>query len=245
MAISKSCIWITSDQKSVIGLGEGREFILDNTAEDWIFHGHGRTVDGEGCLLVIIGLTGGMACGKSAAAEAFCAEGFGSIDTDELVREILRDDQQVKQALISRYGSAVMTSAGEVDRKALAKIVFASRPDLAWLESLLHPEVDRIWRKRVSAEPERNWVVQVPLLFEAGMEGGFQTTVCVAASPGVRRARVRARGMTDVEAASRDARQLPLEKKMDLADYVIVNDGSLRFLHEQVRELLRTLKIRQ
>ncbi len=194
---------------------------------------------------MIIGLTGGMACGKSAAAEAFRAEGFESIDTDELVREILRDDPRVKEALLSRYGVAVMTSEGEVDRKALAKIVFASSADLAWLESLLHPEVDRLWRERVSAEPERNWVIQVPLLFEAGMEDGFQATVCVAASPGVRRERIRARGMSDVEAASRDARQFPLEKKMDLADHVIINDGSRRFLREQVRELVRILKIRQ
>jgi dephospho-CoA kinase len=194
---------------------------------------------------VIIGLTGGMACGKSSAAEAFRAEGFGSIDTDELVREILRDDPRVKEALSARYGAAVMTPNGEVDRKALAKIVFASPADLAWLESLLHPEVDLLWRERVATEPERNWVVQVPLLFEAGMEGGFQATVCVAASPGVRRERVRARGMTDIEADSRDARQLPLEKKMDLADYVIINDGSRRFLHEQVRELVGIFKIRQ
>ena len=190
---------------------------------------------------MILGLTGGMACGKSAAGEAFSAEGFGSIDTDDLVREILRSDTRIKRALEDRFGPAVLTSGGEVDRAAVARIVFASPEELAWLEARLHPEVERLWLARVAAEPRRDWVVQVPLLFEVGMEGRFDATVCVAAAPGVRRERIRARGLSDEEAAARESRQLPLEKKMELADYVIVNDGSIRFLHEQVGELLRIL----
>ncbi len=190
---------------------------------------------------MILGLTGGMACGKSAAGEAFSAEGFGSIDTDDLVREILRSDTRIKRALADRFGPAVLTSGGEVDRAAVARIVFASPEELAWLEALLHPEVERLWLARVAAEPRRDWAVQVPLLFEIGMERRFDATVCVAAAPGVRRERIRERGISEDEATARESRQLPLEKKMELADYVIVNDGSTRFLHEQVRELLRIL----
>ena len=191
--------------------------------------------------MVILGLTGGMACGKSAAGEAFCAEGFGSLDADDLVREILRSDTRIKRALADRFGPAVLTSGGEVDRTAVARIVFASPEELAWLEALLHPEVERLWLARVAAEPRRDWAVQVPLLFEIGMERRFDATVCVAAAPGVRRERIRERGISEDEATARESRQLPLEKKMELADYVIVNDGSTRFLHEQVRELLRIL----
>ena len=198
---------------------------------------------GKGEPVMVLGLTGGMACGKSAAGEAFCAEGFGSLDADDLVREILRSDSRVKRALEDRFGSAVLTSGGEVDRAAVASIVFSSTEELTWLEALLHPEVERLLLARIAAEPRRNQVVQVPLLFEIGMEGRFDATVCVAAAPGVRRERIRARGLSEEEATARESRQFPLEKKMELADYVIVNDGSPRFLREEVRELLRILGV--
>lgn len=192
-------------------------------------------------MTMIVGMTGGMACGKTTAAEIFRGEGCGAVDTDELVRELLAQDTRTVTRVKERFGDAVTSRDGSVDRRALARIVFGSPSELEWLEGILHPEVDRLWRERVGSAPERTWVVQVPLLFEKQLQANFDFTVCVAASPAVQRERIRQRGISDEEAEARLARQLDLEKKMALSDIVILNDGSLSFLREQVFRVLREM----
>ncbi len=189
----------------------------------------------------VIGITGGMACGKSAAAEVFRRSGFGCVDCDEIVRELLAEKRDVCRAVRERFGDSVMDSKGAVSRSALAEVVFASSDDLDWLENLLHPKVIGIWQERTAAGPEPMWAVEIPLLFEKGLEKHVDVTVCIAASPRVQRERLRLRGMNDEQANSRTYRQYSIEVKMELADHVVLNDGSERFLREQVLDLIRNL----
>ncbi len=190
---------------------------------------------------MIVGLTGGMACGKSTAAEIFREEGFETVDCDDLVRELLAGNREVQGAVRERFGESVMDPSGGVDRRALARIVFASPPDLEWLEGLLHPKVNRSWQELTESRPGIRWVVQIPLLFEKKLEKLVDLTVCVACSPQVQGDRLRRRGLTENQAGARLSRQLPLETKMEFSDYVILNDGSARFLRDQVLDLIRCI----
>jgi dephospho-CoA kinase len=192
---------------------------------------------------MIVGLTGGMACGKSTVAEIFRGRGFLSVDCDELVREKLARDREVIAAVGEQFGDAVIASDGTVDRAALAEVVFDSPAALEWLEALLHPRVNREWRHRTERHPSANWVVQIPLLFEKRLEKQVDLTVCVASNPRVQQERLRRRGVGERQARARISRQWPLEAKMEFSDYVILNDGSVGFLREQVMGVIRCLGV--
>ncbi len=188
---------------------------------------------------MIVGITGGLACGKSTAGKMFGAEGFGVVDADAVVRDLLDGDSEVREAVASRYDGRAGGREGAVDRAALAEIVFSSREELMWLETLLHLRVVRAWRERVAGEPGRPWAVQVPLLFEVNLQGEFDVTVCVAADPAVARERLDQCAMPSRQVEARMARQFSVEKKMERADYVIENSGSSRFLRDQIVPLIR------
>lgn len=189
-----------------------------------------------------IGLTGGIGCGKSTAGDFFEEAGFRRSDSDRVVRDLLEKNDEVRQAIREHFGDGVFASNGELDRGALARIVFTQTNELEWLEHLLHPRVTSIWQARVAAEPERCWCVEIPLLFEKNLEKPFDFTVCVSSSEPVQLARLAAKGLTRDQALARIARQLPLDAKVDRADFVILNDGSYDFLRQQVFELIDDLK---
>lgn len=134
-----------------------------------------------------------------------------------------------------------MVSDGTVDRGRVGAIVFESAEELAWLESLLHPLVgERVVKWRTAIGPEVSLaVVEVPLLFEAAMEGAFDATVAVVADDETRASRAGLRGTELLEA--RSERQLPQPEKAARADYVIANDGSLEDLERRVAELAEVL----
>jgi len=192
---------------------------------------------------MLIGLTGGMGCGKSTTARFFEEEGFGSIDADAVVHALLAHDEAVTTAVEGRFGAEVL-SDGHVDRRALGAKVFGDPPALEWLEQLLHPRVGRFWRDAVAAEPDRDWVIQIPLLFEKKLEESFDFTVCVGSSSLVQHRRLRQRGLSEEEIARRLSRQLPLEDKAAQADFFLSNDGSLNFLRSQVAHLCQQLRQR-
>ncbi len=188
-----------------------------------------------------IGLTGGMGCGKTAAVRVFSELGFSTAETDVLVRNLLDADPEVIAALRERFGPAIAPEGGPVDRKALAATVFADAAALAWLEALLHPRVRAAWTALVDAKPQRVWVVEIPLLFEKNLEKHFDFSVCVTASPAVQLARLAGRGFRADEAKARIDRQMRLSEKVDRADFVITNDGSLAFLRRQIGLLAQKL----
>lgn len=189
-----------------------------------------------------IGLTGGMGCGKSTVAALFVQEGFRGVDSDRIVREQLLVDADVLRLLTGRWGDGVLDTQGRVNRPRLAEIIFADDVERLWLESVLHPRVKAAWETALASDPAADWVVEVPLLFEKGLEKGFDFTVCVAASSGVQLARLTERGIPQPLAEQRISKQLPLAQKQDFADVVVFNDGSPAFLQEQVRRVATTLR---
>lgn len=186
---------------------------------------------------LIIGLTGGMGCGKSTAAALFAGHGFTRLDADQVVRDELLTDPEVIAALKSEFGPEVLTLEGRVDRARLARVVFADETRLRWLEALLHPRLNARWRALFAASHGQKFIVEVPLLFEQGMENWFDFTVCLTSDDQTQIRRLELRGLPPTLARQRLAQQLPLARKCELADFVVLNDGSLEFLREQINLL--------
>jgi len=186
-----------------------------------------------------IGLTGGIAAGKSEALAAFARLGAKTISSDAVVHELL-DAEPLLPRLVERWGPEV-APAGKVDRDRIGSIVFADTDELRWLEGQIHPLVgERIgaWLASLPGEADVA-VVEVPLLFEAGMEGAFDTSVAVVASDEVRAERARARGHALVD--EREARQLAQAEKASRAAHVIQNDGSVEDLERELSALVEKL----
>jgi dephospho-CoA kinase len=192
-----------------------------------------------------IGLTGGLGCGKSTAARFFAEAGFRRIDTDEVIKTEVLPQPEVVAAIAHHFGPQTLTSAGQVDRAAVAKIVFADEAALRWLEDLLHPRLFAILRTRLAEAPAADYVVEVPLLFEKQLENWFDFTVCVATTSHLQIARLEERGLPKALAEQRISKQLPLAQKLELADYVVLNDGSPDFLRDQINQLVAQLRERR
>jgi len=187
-----------------------------------------------------IGLTGGIAAGKSEALAAFERLGAETISSDAVVHELLETEPLLPR-LVERWGRKV-APAGKVDRDRIGSIVFADTDELKWLEGQIHPLVgERIgtWLKSLREDADVA-VVEVPLLFEAGMDGAFDTTVAVIASDDVRSERARARGHALVD--EREARQLAQAEKASRAAHVIQNDGSVEDLERELSALVEKLR---
>jgi dephospho-CoA kinase len=158
-----------------------------------------------------------------------------TLSTDAVVHELL-DEPATRARLVERWGEEVAPD-GRVDRAAIGRIVFADPAELEWLEGLLHPLVgERVarWRTELPDNAELA-VVEVPLLFEAGMEGLFDATLVVVAGDELRAERARARGTADLE--GRAARQLSEGEKAARATFVVENKGTLEDLEEALRAL--------
>jgi dephospho-CoA kinase len=186
-----------------------------------------------------VGLTGGVAAGKSEVLAAFARLGAATLSSDALVHELL-GDPDVQSRLIDRWGEEIL-SDGSLDRGRVGAIVFKRPDELAWLESLLHPLVGErvmIWRRSLASEAPLA-LVEVPLLFETGMDAVFDATLAVVADDGARTERAGARGTELLE--DRSDRQLSQEEKAARATHVIRNDGSLEDLEAEVERLMPVL----
>ena len=175
-----------------------------------------------------------MGCGKSTAAALFAGHGFILLDADQVVRDELLTEPDVKSALATKFGPGILTPEGRVDRGRLAAEVFTDVAKLRWLEELLHPRLNARWRALFAASHGQKFIVEVPLLFEQGMENWFDFTICITSECATQIRRLELRGIPPQLARQRLAQQLPLPRKCELADFVILNDGSLEFLREQV-----------
>lgn len=187
-----------------------------------------------------IGLTGGIAAGKSEALAAFSRLGAATLSSDAVVHELL-DSEPLVGRLVERWGEGV-APAGTVDRARIGEIVFADPEQLTWLERQIHPLVgERIggWLTALPAETEVA-VIEVPLLFESGMEKAFDTTVAVVTEDDVRRQRAADRGHALVD--EREARQLAQAEKAARAEHVVENHGSVEDLERALSALVERLK---
>jgi dephospho-CoA kinase len=187
-----------------------------------------------------IGLTGAVAAGKSEALAVLGRLGAATLSSDAIVHELL-GSERVRDRLVERWGRQVAPS-GEVDRGEVGALVFERPEELAWLESELHPLVGEeiaSWRASLPADAEVA-VVEVPLLFEAGMEPAFDATVAILADDATRARRAGTRG-TDA-LSEREARQLSQEEKAARATYVVWNDGSIEELEARLEALWQRLR---
>jgi dephospho-CoA kinase len=194
-------------------------------------------------LIAFIGLTGGIGAGKSTALDALERLGTAVLSTDRVVHE-LYDDPEVRDAVVARFGDSVAPD-GVVDRAALAKAAFATAADRAWLEGILWPRVGErmtAWRDELehSSPSPRAAVVEVPLLFEADMDGAFDATIAVVADEELRAQRAGARGHQALE--ERSARQLSQDEKAQRATHAVVNDGSVEQLESKLSAILDMLQ---
>ncbi len=193
-------------------------------------------------MFPFIGLTGGIGAGKSTALDALQRLGAACLSTDQVVHE-LHESPEISDAVAERFGSRVMRD-GAVDRAELARAAFASGEQRTWLEGLLWPKVAArmlTWRHELerSAEPPRAAVVEVPLLFESGMEAAFDVTIAVIAEEDARRRRARARGHQALD--ERAARQLTQREKSERATYTVINDGTVAELQDKLSAILDML----
>ena len=189
-----------------------------------------------------VGLTGGLGAGKSAALDALERLGAATLSADAVVHELIASDE-VRDLLVDRFGPDV-APGGAVDRSVVAARVFADDEQRGWLESVLWPRVGMrmaAWRQEVEAmdPPPPAAVIEVPLLFESGMESAFDKTIAVVADEAVRAERAAARGHELVDA--RAARQLSQDEKALRADIVVHNDGDLSDLAGKLAEVLSRL----
>ena len=190
-----------------------------------------------------VAITGGIGAGKSEALAAFARHGAATVSSDQIVHRLLRVDTSVREALLDRFGEGILDQANQIDRRAVADIVFPDPEALDWLEGLLHPLVVREyleWREQLGRlpNPPAVCVTEVPLLYEVGGQERFDAVVVVTAPAEVRAARSR------VPSELREPRLIPDEEKAAKADFVYLNDGSLEELDAFVAGVMDDLVAR-
>lgn len=195
--------------------------------------------------MLLIGLTGNIAAGKSTVARMLAARGATVIDADALARDAVAVGSAGHRAIVERWGDDVLTADGGLDRAALRQLVFQEPAELEALNAIVHPEVSRLRERLVNEARERGdetLVCDIPLLFERRLVDEFDRIVLVDAPRPIRLERLmRDRGLTHTEAMNMIAAQMPAELKRARADYVIVNDGDLATLEERVVAVWRAL----
>jgi dephospho-CoA kinase len=189
---------------------------------------------------IAVAITGGIGAGKTEALDSFRRHGAATVSIDEIVHRLLREEPVVGTTLVEHFGDRILDEAGQIDRSAIAEIVFADREALEWLEALLHPLVVKEyldWRELLAElpNPPPVTVTEVPLLYEVGGQERFDVVVVVTAPPKIRAER------TEVPTEEREPRLLPDTVKVAQADFAYVNDGSLEELDAFVAEVMREL----
>ena len=195
-------------------------------------------MSGPASRIPFVGLTGGLGAGKSTALAALSELGAATLSTDAVVHE-LYGSAEVREAVVERFGPSVVVD-GVVDRSAVAAQAFGNEEDREWLEELLWPRVgERIAEFRDSVGGVPAAVVEVPLLFESGMEAAFDHTIAVVAEEGLRAERAGARGHEAV--SERAERQLTQEQKSQRADFTVRNDGTTEELKAELTKILDSI----
>jgi len=197
--------------------------------------------------VLLVGLTGGIGSGKSTVARLLEDRGAVVFDADLLAREAVEPGTPGHTAVIERFGADVLAPGGELDREALASIVFADPSARRDLEQIVHPEVRRLFAEGSEAyrDTDRVVVFSAPLLVETGMHTAFEILVVVSATVATQIERLmRQRGMSEASIRARIDAQAPLEDKAAVADFLVDNEGTLDELESQVERLWNDLSAR-
>ncbi len=197
---------------------------------------------------LLIGVTGGIGAGKSTVVDAFVHRGAVPFSADSAVHELYSDPGVVDEVR-ARWGDGVLDDEGNVDRAAIAAIVFTDEAERRWLEGLLHPLVGRAWLRfveslRSSEAPPEFAVAEVPLLFEAGLEERYDAIVTITAPLELRIERARARDDGKRHSTARAAAQMDEAEKAERADFTYENTGSFDDLDSFAGDVLDSLRAR-
>ena len=195
----------------------------------------------DGAKKSVVGLTGGIASGKSTALKQLEALGWSVVSADSLVSETLASDGAVLEKIKQRWGDAVFLPCGSIDKAAVGRLVFGKKLERRWLEDLLHPIVRSKWISFVQSCPSHKCMIELPLLFENNLQSHFTCTLSIFAPSSMMQKRLHVRGHSREEAEARIGSQLLITQKADLADYVIWGGGSKEFLEQQISSLDITL----
>lgn len=190
---------------------------------------------------LVVGLTGPIASGKSLALSLFIKEGALGISADEEASSLLTEPACYNR-IIRKFGSDRILTNGLLDKKKLAAEVFGSPAKRKWLEGLLHPEILKRIHSLITRSKKKIAVVEIPLLFEAGLAGCFLYTISMAAPAETLEARALKRGWTSGQYRGREKSQFSAEEKYALSDIVLENSGTVGDLAEKIRFICRFLK---
>jgi dephospho-CoA kinase len=194
--------------------------------------------------MILVGLTGGIAVGKSTVAAMFAARGAAVVDADRISRRLQEPGEPCHDAIVETFGRDILDSTGRIDRRRLGEIVFADPSRRAALEAIMHPAIWAACEAEIRAAAGRAvCVVEAALILETGQRSRFQRIVVVTAPTDVQVERVaRARGLTEEEARQRLAAQWANADKARQADYVIDNGGDLAATEAQVVRVYTALE---
>ena len=185
---------------------------------------------------IVVGITGGIASGKSTALKAFAQLDWNTISTDEIVSDLWSSDENLIRAVQDHWGKDEIFSRGNIDKEKIARIVFNHPTERVWLENIIHPLVRSKWVSHVEQSVGKLQAVEVPLLFEKNLNSYFSYIISVFVPVKIQFSRLLRRGFSKDEAKSRIASQLSCEEKAKKADVVFLGTGSDVFLSGQVQE---------
>lgn len=194
-----------------------------------------------------VAITGGLSCGKSSVCRYFKELGAYVVSADEIVHQLLIPTSNLGRQVIILLGKDIVVN-GTIDRSVVAEKVFNRKELLLSLEKLTHPivleEIEKQYQQVKNQGKFPLFIAEVPLLFEAGLEKYFDTTIVVWASPEICKQRfIAATGYGENEFYKRMANQMPVDEKAKRADFVINNSGNIKQMHEEVFDLFKTLKL--
>ncbi|MBT8468895.1 MAG: dephospho-CoA kinase [Deltaproteobacteria bacterium] len=196
----------------------------------------------------VVGLTGGIACGKSTVASMFADLGVSVIDADDLAREVVEPGTPGLQMIVDAFGKGVLDEAGGLDRQKVGEMVFGDEEARETLNAIMHPLIGAAGAKHIEAQqdsPAPYLLYEAALLVETRAYEAFSALIVVTAEESLQRLRLIARdGYTAPEANARIDSQLPLERKVAVADHVVTNNGDLASTREQVAAIHETLVAR-
>ena len=198
----------------------------------------------KGRKVVVLGVTGGIACGKSEVGRILNEMGYAVCDADRIAHELMKKGTPVFDQVVDRFGSQILAENGEISRPILGRIVFENPEQLEVLNRLVHPAVRESLGQWISGKRSagENAAVLIPLLFESGMQDlDWDAVLCVSSHETDVVQRLEARGLSREEAEKRIHSQMPLMEKEKLADRVVPNHGTLGELEKATREAVEAI----
>ncbi len=189
---------------------------------------------------MVYGLTGGVGMGKSTAARLIAECRVSVVDSDDLAREVVAVGEPALTEIAETFGAEYLDEDGKLDRKKMAKLVFNDERARKKLEAIIHPRVRECWQAMVAEwrAAGQGGVVVIPLLFEVEAQGEFDAVLCVACTTSTQRERLRLRGWDAKQIDARIEAQMGVAAKIELADHVLWNEGSVDALRDQITRIL-------